>query len=389
MFVRIRTILLIATLLLSGPLSAAILVVNTFNSDAGDTNIMLAGCDSNPGLPGDQCTLRAAIMQANATATLDQIVLPVSTEIVLNNAGLGDLGDLDITEDVVIGVLAIPNDVTTLPRIRATFADRIFDVSNNAQVTFQGMIIEDGDAGAGNGGAIRAAIGSIVDIDRVRFVDNRAQSGGAIHNAGLMSIEGSDFTLNRCVEGGSAVMNTGVLTFSTSSIRNIRDDPSLGQADAIRTADNSTLNVLNSTIDGSRPLIGGTDTGGITAITPASLRVRNSTLTDFSDYALFVSVSPGDDVVIANNILDDSDLFDCQISLFGGATVDQARVGWNQISSSNCGASLSTATSVTHRSWEHSKLPKHRARSPISIRPRSPRPALMRAPRNRHRSNRR
>jgi len=86
------------------PIHAATYVVNTLDVDLGDADTALAGCDANPILAGDQCTLRAAIMQANAGAGQDTIVLPTGASITLTVGGLGgaESGELDITQPVII-----------------------------------------------------------------------------------------------------------------------------------------------------------------------------------------------------------------------------------------------------------------------------------------------
>jgi CSLREA domain-containing protein len=79
---RTRTIalwllaLLVATfigvLLTIKPAHAATFVVNR-TADTPDANLANAACDSNASQAGNQCTLRAAIQEANDTAGEDQI----------------------------------------------------------------------------------------------------------------------------------------------------------------------------------------------------------------------------------------------------------------------------------------------------------------------------
>jgi hypothetical protein len=338
MFRRNAAHLILAVALMgAADVSAATFVVDTFDLDAGDTNTALAGCDANPILAGDQCTLRAAITQANATAGPDLIVLPLESVVTLTSAGLGDLGDLDITAPVTITglLLGTPEDVSRLPRIVGANGERLFDVASLG-VTLQGLRLEGGDAGASNGGALRIAAGSTVEVDRVRFQDNDAQSGGAISNAGVLEVVDSDFTRNRSVEGGSAISSSGFLTVRGSSFRNLRDVPSLGNADAIRTSAGAALVFENSTIDGTPDATDPTDTGGITASSPGFVRIRNSTFSGFTEYGLFIAPVAASDVIIANSMVSDSGINDCQVNLQPGAGEDTVRIGNTLVGFGNC-----------------------------------------------------
>ena len=214
------------------PAAAATFVVNTTDIDLPDTNTSLAGCDANPVLVGDQCTLRAAIMQANASAGADTIVLPLNTTITLTLNGIGgaESGDLDITSPVTItgAPIGFPANYNDLPRVEATFAERLFDIGQNVDVTFRGLQLANGapTGGAGtNGGALRiTASGANVLVDRVRFLDNTAATGAAISNSGTLVVEGSDFFANIATTAASAIQTngTGNPTLRGSSIRAIR-----------------------------------------------------------------------------------------------------------------------------------------------------------------------
>ena len=70
------TVMLIA--LWSSPAHAANLIVNR-TGDAPDINLANAACDSNASQAGNQCTLRAAIQEANDTAVADTINFNIGT----------------------------------------------------------------------------------------------------------------------------------------------------------------------------------------------------------------------------------------------------------------------------------------------------------------------
>jgi CSLREA domain-containing protein len=64
--------LLLLSLLAAKPAHTATFTVNG-SGDAPDANMDNGVCDSNAFVPGNQCTLRAAIQEANGTAGADTI----------------------------------------------------------------------------------------------------------------------------------------------------------------------------------------------------------------------------------------------------------------------------------------------------------------------------
>src|SRR5690606_30139508 len=123
---------------------------------------------------GDFCTLRAAVMEANALPGSDIIVLPGNATITLDIPGSGNsaaTGDLDITESVIIGTFVVADD--ELPVIDATaLGNRIFDVRPETELlTLQRVILRGGQATAGGAIYVRDGV-SDVTLTRVKFEDN-------------------------------------------------------------------------------------------------------------------------------------------------------------------------------------------------------------------------
>lgn len=131
-------------------------------------NSALDTIDANPGdgLAQDAAgntTLRAALMEANASPSADTINLPTGTYN-LTLTGFGEdgaaTGDLDITEDLTIAGA----DAATTTIDATALLDRIFDLREEATVAISGLTLTGGKAGnsgtyAGhedNGGAARA-----------------------------------------------------------------------------------------------------------------------------------------------------------------------------------------------------------------------------------------
>lgn len=339
-----------------GACPAATYVVNTTDIDLPDTNTALAGCDANPVLIGDQCTLRAAIMQANASTGPHTIELPLNATITLTLNGIGgaESGDLDITQPMTITGASpgFPANFNGLPRIEATFAERLFDIGQGVEVTFRGLRMAGGapSGGAGtNGGALRITnAGANVTVDRVRFSNNTAATGAAISNSGTLVVEGSDFFANIATTGGAAIQTnaSGNTTLRGSSIREIRNEGVTREA--LRVLQGGTLIVENSFIDGASQLGNPfpTPTTGIRADRPALLAVRNSTLVDFTDRALDLVADGSTQIRVYNNILAGSDIADCALSTIAGPPADVifgsnlVEDDWTAVQLAGCGNAL-------------------------------------------------
>lgn len=153
-------LLCVAALALCAPCASAQLVVNSL-ADAPDAIPGDCNCDADLAQPGNQCTLRAAIMEANACAALTVILLPPGI-YQLGVSGGGEnacaMGDLDV---LCPSLTIIGGGAGT--KIDGFGIDRIFDVSGGSMLRLTDMVITGGDPGAGsppgapsaNGGAIR------------------------------------------------------------------------------------------------------------------------------------------------------------------------------------------------------------------------------------------
>ena len=330
-------------LLLAAPAArAATYVVNTTDIDLPDTNTALAGCDANPVLAGDQCTLRAAVMQANAGPGADTIVLPTGATITLTLGGVGgaEAGDLDITAPVTIATQA-----GDLARVEATFADRLFDIGQDVTVNFSRVTFADGaptGLAGNNGGALRiTAAGARVTVQDSVFIDNAADTGAAISNGGTLVVSGSNLARNTAGVAASAIQttSTGSTTLRGSSIFDIANNGPTREA--LHVAAGGILALENTYIDGGIGLVAApaTPTAGIRAVRPALLSVRNSTLVDFDRHALDLVLDGSTQVRVFNSILAGSELADCTATAIAGPPAD-VQFGWNLVQASACGEAV-------------------------------------------------
>jgi len=211
--------LLLALLLLDFKLAhAANFTVNS-TADAVDTNPGNGVCAGASG----NCTLRAAIMEANALPGADTITLPAGT-YTLTIPGIGEnaaaTGDLDITADLTINGASA---VTTI--IDGAGLDRVFDVLAGT-VTFSNVTIKGGSS-YGSGGGI-ANEGGALTIYRSTVSGNTTTGvpfdpgfggGIAIVNTGTLTINSSTVSGNSAANwGGGIFNNSGTLTLNNTTV---------------------------------------------------------------------------------------------------------------------------------------------------------------------------
>ena len=168
----------------------------------------------------DDCTLRAAIQEANASAGPDPIVLPAGT-YVLDISGLDEdtaiTGDLDITSDLtILGAGA----KTTI--IDGSGNDRVLHVLGSAVATVSGVTIRGGNPTAGTdkdgGGAYNQGT---LTIDRVAVDNNVSGSGGGISNKGTLTVTDSTLSNNFADSGSGNGSGGGMINNSTANLSNV------------------------------------------------------------------------------------------------------------------------------------------------------------------------
>jgi len=123
----------------------------TQNSDAVDANPGDGKCDADSAKAGDQCTLRAAIMESNEIQGNNIVLLPSGTFTLTlggNEEESTRTGDLDILEN-----LNLKGSGSDKTKIDGGLLDRVFDIKSTGQlatvVTISGITISNGEATSG------------------------------------------------------------------------------------------------------------------------------------------------------------------------------------------------------------------------------------------------
>ena len=217
---RLR-ILVIPLIVFAVVVTAAMLILRSGSGPA--TFTVDSTADAVDVVPGDgdcftaveSCTLRAAIMETNALAGPDKIFVPAGT-YVLDIAGYEDAaaaGDLDITDDLIIGGAGAPDTV-----VDATISeDRVFHVLPGVTAEIASLTITGGSAAIG-GGILN--VGSL-ELDSITVTKNTASGvgGGGIYNSGTLTVSLSTVSENAAtISSGGAIDNEGILSMENSTI---------------------------------------------------------------------------------------------------------------------------------------------------------------------------
>ena len=217
--------------------------VNSTN-DAVDVNPGDGTCATAAG----ECTLRAAIQEANAYAGTDTLNLTAQTytlAIANANKDAGEdaaaTGDLDITSDLILN----GNGAT----IDANNIDRVIHILAGATVSIANVTIKGGSYNAlGTGGGILN--NGILTLSNSTVSDNAqySYSGNGIYNSGELIV------INSTISGNSGTgisnANGGIATLTNSTISK---NTSWGIG-GINNTNDSTLTLINTIVSGNLAL---------------------------------------------------------------------------------------------------------------------------------------
>lgn len=270
------------------------------NTDLPDSNPGDGICSAGPGLDLDgnpverRCTLRAAIMEANATPGINSInVRPATYELYDGSSiseeshqAIDSTGDLDITDDLLIGTSNLNrpgecvSDVTEvldptqrkyydfvpgtprIARIDGVGQGRVFDIHDRADgsdvrvemdclLVTGGLVLDEGSGRPEGGGIQNRGDLRLKHVIIARNHSGGETSGAGINNLGFMRITESAFLNNGSGEGGALVggLSGGAIATRaghTSIVRSAFINNHAARGGAIFTLGGS-VNVTNTT----------------------------------------------------------------------------------------------------------------------------------------------
>src|SRR5918992_2272512 len=237
-------------------------IVVTTTADAPDTSAGDGVCQT----AGGQCSVRAAIQEANGLIGHDVVEIPpglYEIEIPVMNEDFPSTGDHDIADSVTIRGVGAGQTILdggfplASQPVEARGVDRIFEIHPSAgNVTIERLTLQEGYSEEA-GGAIENWSPGLLSINRVHLLDNlAAKEGGAINNAdpfeypwptgslpptavipsGDVEITDSKLAGNSAGSGGAAVNNVSEGTVSIVDSE-VVDNPGLMIPDPLQIID--------------------------------------------------------------------------------------------------------------------------------------------------------
>ncbi len=229
-----------------GAVEAPVPFVVTTTVDAPD----VAPGDGLCGASGGACTLRAAVMEANARPALDRITLAPGATYPLTIVGAEDAaaqGDLDVTDSLQLAGNGATVDGSALgDRVWQVLAGRV----EMADLTIRGGTAPGSAAAPGNiGGGI--ASWSDLRLTRVLVEGSTAAIGGGIASTGHLELLDSEVRDNAADVVGGGIASAGTLVVTRSTIA----DNSADIAGALFSS--GLMDVLASTVSGNAASVAG------------------------------------------------------------------------------------------------------------------------------------
>jgi hypothetical protein len=257
--------------------AAPTFTVNSLADIAPTGNLANGICETAPG--SGPCTLRAAVMKANnfpgggVTIILPANPLPYQITIAQNTSVYGEAdGDFNLNANMSIVGGGAAGTV-----VQGNNLDRLFNITPTVTVAISGLTLQTGydTLNGRGGGAIRNA-GTLTLSNSVLRNNHSQVYGGAIYNLGVMQVANTLIDGNFALGSAGGIRNTGTLTLESSIVSH--SEARGGSGGGIVNNITGTLNINNSTLDGNQALDfygGGIDNAG-------NVTVFNSTISNNS-----------------------------------------------------------------------------------------------------------
>ena len=282
----------------AGPAGATTtLVVN----DALDGTATPGNCTTSTEATGPDCTLRAALEEAQNLAADTTITVPDAADVEFNPSTShiyqvlstsGSNSQLDVNDDTHTVTINGAGPTASILQAQCTgtctgFTTRVLKVETGTTADISGVTVEDGDPSGGVGGGILNC-GTLVLNDSFVSNNTAADSGGGIEASNGASTTLTSDTINNNTQslsgeqGGGGIYIVGdatagsLLSISESTIieGNVADG---GDGGAITLGGSANVNTV-ATIDSSTIFDNTTNTngGGIAQDADSTLTVTNS-----------------------------------------------------------------------------------------------------------------
>jgi hypothetical protein len=255
------------------------LAVTTFTVDRFDDVASATACTA----AANDCSLRGAVIKANATAGTDTISVPAGTYTLTiggqnEDAAMG--GDLDLTESVIIQgagaattIIQAGTSSPVPPSSCSNCFDGVFHVqAGSITAEFKDMTIRHGFGRRQAGGIFNQGTARLFNMI---VTDNHTLfGGGGINNPGVMEITNSTISNNFGANQGGGIQNGGSLVITNSTLANNTVSSGIGGGGIYNTA---TTTITNCTLSGNTAA---NDVGGGIFNRFGTATINNSTLSN-------------------------------------------------------------------------------------------------------------
>ncbi len=237
-----RPLLAVSSLLLLGGCYTVNSLVDAVDEDPGNGVCAraLTPAEARGGEPVNRCTLRAAVMEANANSWRSVITVPAATYHL----------DLPVAEGggrlVITRSMRIQGEGAATTIVDQDVSDAVLHVQGGSNVEINLLTVQGGDSSAGGG--IRIDAGTVELEDLVVRNNNGFTGGGgmAISEGAVVRMRRSTVTANAAVGAfGGGIWNTGELWVYDSTVSNNDSN----RAGGIRNSGN--MNLRNVTVSGN------------------------------------------------------------------------------------------------------------------------------------------
>ena len=263
--IQFRSLAMLTLFLALGAICARPAHAVSFTVDSSADGADAGPADGACATAGDDCTLRAAIQQANATSGADEISFSVDS-VTLSIAGsseeAGATGDLDMTEDVTID--GGPGGVNI--SAGSSFNDRVFHAvsSSSLGIYLKNLTVTGGREATGGG--IYVDSGAALDLDDSTVSNNASVSssypaGGGIYSKGALRVNRSTISGNTTASAASGsgfdtgaglrVASGTAHVFDSLIAGNSANGAALSYGGGVAGEINTTLVLVNTTVSGN------------------------------------------------------------------------------------------------------------------------------------------
>jgi CSLREA domain-containing protein len=196
-----------------------------------------------------QCTLRAAISEANALAGDDIIFLPAGVYITTrptlgDDANVG--GDFDITSNITINGAGAGSAFIQAASSAGVAAERVLHFVAGTS-TVNGVTIRYGNYVGGLGGGVYTGSNTNVTLSEVTISNNVASFGGGILSNGTLTLTNSTVSGNSAPTGGGIFNDFGGMLTLTNTMISFNT----ANLEAGGIYNRETLTLTNSTVRGN------------------------------------------------------------------------------------------------------------------------------------------